>query len=397
MELVCLGIGAAGNKAALQLLEDGVLQQQQIKLLNTTTRDIPEEIKLEKADMIVSFSSTLGGCGKEPEKGYEAIVNTIKSNKIDFNSMVQVDTKAVIIVTSVEGGTGCGATPIIAKLFTKMNLPVHIFAMIGFQDETRGITNTLKFFRNLDDNIILHTIDNKYFLDYTDNYKIAEDKANKEFSKQVSIMKGSNMIPSAQNIDETDLYKVTTTPGYMDIQHISLDNVKSKDSFNKVVQQAFDNVSCLEYDKSAKRLAVIVNADQKLQSFVDDKNEVIKRYIGEPYETYRHIQYDENQDEYINIIVSGMNFPEKGIRGINRKLLSLNEKINSADTNSFKDIFDDINLSDSSNYDMSLKRMTNPEDAVNDLLNEIGTTDTRNYEKVVVDSTVDEDDGSDDY
>ena len=72
------------------------------------------------------------------------------------------------------GGTGCGATPVVAKYFTALNIPVHVFAFIGFQDEVRGINNSLKFFKDLPDGVILHTIDNSKFLDFTKNYSKAE-------------------------------------------------------------------------------------------------------------------------------------------------------------------------------------------------------------------------------
>ena len=49
----------------------------------------------------------------------QGITDFAKNNKIDFGSMVDVDTKAVIIVTSTGGGTGCGATPLISKVFSK--------------------------------------------------------------------------------------------------------------------------------------------------------------------------------------------------------------------------------------------------------------------------------------
>ena len=149
MELVCLGIGAGGNKAALQLLEDEVLSSNQIRLLNTTIKDIPDDIKRNHPEMIIQFPSELGGCAKEPGKGREAILNAITSGKIDFGEMIEPDTKAVVLVTSTEGGTGSGATPLIVKVFQNMNLPVHVFALIGFQDELKGTKNTLKFFKEI--------------------------------------------------------------------------------------------------------------------------------------------------------------------------------------------------------------------------------------------------------
>lgn len=396
MELVCLGIGAGGNKAALQLLEDKVLSSNQIRLLNTTIKDIPDDIKRNHPEMIIQFPSELGGCAKEPGKGREAILNAITSGKIDFGEMIEPDTKAVVLVTSTEGGTGSGATPLIVKVFQNMNLPVHVFALIGFQDELKGTKNTLKFFKGMNDNVILHTIKNEEFLDYTKNYISAEKAANKEFAQQVSILKGTNMIPCVQNIDDADLRKLINMTGYMDIQHISLSGVKNQDTFNLKIQEAFDNIKCLEYDTSSKLIGVIINADEKTQLAIDDKFEVVKRYAGQPIDIPRHIQYDPEQEEYIDIIISGLNFPEKAIREINKKYTLLKDKFNSS-TNSFKDIFNDIDLDDEEDeLNMEVKNIKDPNAAIAQLLQELEIEDTTDSStnSVKVDATVylDEDD-----
>jgi cell division GTPase FtsZ len=353
MTMNLFGVGAAGNKAAIAAIENNVIAEENVKLVNTTVKDIPEKYKMGK-DLVVQFSSMLGGCGKEPAKGAKAITDAILGNKINFSEMVTEDCREIVIVASTEGGTGCGAAPVIAQYFSTMNLPVHVFALIGFQDESRGLNNTLRFFKNLNDNVILHTIMNDQFLDYTGNYTKAEEAANMEFVRQLRILTGSDMIPSSQNIDDTDMYKVTTTSGYMDIKSISMAGVKNLDTFNDAIIKAFENGNCLEYDKSCKRLAVIVNASERVQDAVDSKLEVIKRYTGEPFEIFRHIQNDGG-DEYVNIIVSGMNFPEKGIVDISKKYTSLKQNLNK-EVKGFSAIYENIDLDEDSEFDMDLKQ-----------------------------------------
>ncbi len=353
MNLNLFGVGAAGNKAAIAAIEENVISEANTKLVNTTVKDIPEKYKTGK-DLVVQFSSMLGGCGKEPKKGDDAIMKAIRNNEINFSTMVSEDCREIVIVTSTEGGTGCGASPVIAKYFETMNLPVHVFAFIGFQDEGRGLTNTLRFFKNLSDNVILHTIMNDQFLDYTGNYEKAEAAANAEFVRQLRILTGSKMIPSSQNIDDTDMYKVTTTSGYMDIKTVSMTGVKNLDTFNEAIIKAFDNGNCLEYDKSCKRLAVIVNASERVQESIDSRLQVIKRYTGEPFEVFRHIQND-GTEEYIDIIAAGMNFPEKGIVDINKKRIDINQKVNK-NVKGFGDIYAGIDLDEESEFDVDIKR-----------------------------------------
>lgn len=355
MKINVFGIGAAGNKAAITAIEQGTIAKEAVKLVNTTVKDIPDEYKQNDSSMVVQFSSMLGGCGKEPNKGKQAITEAITSGKIDFSKMVSEDINEIVLVTSTEGGTGCGATPVIAKYFSMMNLPVHVFAFIGFQDEARGINNSLKFFKELgNSSIVLHTIMNDQFLDYTQSYTTAEQAANKEFARQLQILIGSEMIPSSQNIDDTDLFKVTSTSGYMDIKHIYLNGVKNKETFNEAIVKAYDNGKSLKFDKSSKRMACIINASEDIQQSIDDRFDVVKRYIGEPYEKFLHIQ-NNGEENYIDIIAAGMNFPEQAIIDISKKYAELKQKV-STTVKSFDDIFSGIDVDDEDEFSIDLQK-----------------------------------------
>lgn len=361
LELVLFGIGAAGNKAAIEALETRVIDEANVKLINTTVKDIPDKYKND-SNKLIKFSSMLGGCGKEPVKGQKAMFQAIKSKDIDFSALITPNTKAVVLVTSIEGGTGCGATPVIAKYFTALNIPVHVFAFVGFQDEVRGINNSLKFFKDLPDEIILHTISNSKFLDFTKNYSKAEAAANEEFVKQLEILIGTKMVPAAQNIDDTDHYKIITTPGYMDIRHVELAGTKNVDLTNQAIIESFESMSCLEYSKGCKKLAVIINASQKVQDVIDNRFEVIKRYVGEPFEVYRHIQNEVSNGEYMDIIVAGLPFPEEGIREIGKKYINLKDKVDN-ESKGLSDIFEEIEFDDDIE-ETNIHKMRNPEDAL---------------------------------
>ena len=347
MQMTVFGVGAAGNKAAITLIESG-FDKSYVKLMNTTDKDIPDQYKSN--DVFVPFSSALGGCGKESSKGRAAIIAAINGKQINFGELLNSDSKEVILVSSVEGGTGSGAVPVLAQYFDAMNIPVHVFALIGFQDEARGINNTLKFFKDLPSSVVLHTIRNSYFLDYTKNYGKAEQAANEEFAREIEILSGKKLIPSKHNIDDTDLYKINAQPGYMTINHISLTGIKNTEGFNSAIAEAFENACYMDNDTSAKRIAVVINASRKVQEAVDNSFEAIKRYVGIPIETFQHIQPDNDDDlvgdEFIDVIACGMNYPERPIKDINTRYQKLKEKLSSASRKGFGDIFSDIDVSD---------------------------------------------------
>lgn len=372
------GIGAAGNKAAIALIEQNVIDRDYVKLINTTSKDIPESYKND-SDLFIQFSSGLGGCGKESAKGRAYLIQAIKNNEIDFRQLLNEDAKEVILVGSVEGGTGSGAIPVVAKYFDAMNIAVHVFAFIGFQDEARGINNTLKFFKDLPGNVILHTIVNSHFMDYTKNYAKAEAAANDEFVREVDIMLGHKLIASKHNIDDQDLYKVNTQPGYMTINHIPLVGIKNTDGFNAAISEAFENSCYMDSDTSAKRIAVVINASKRVQEAIDNSFEVVKRYVGVPIETFQHIQPDFDEDlegeEYIDVIACGMNYPEKPIKEINSKYLRLKDKLNTG-RKSFDEIYDGIEVRDEiDEFNMDIKSRVNPSNVEDLFADEISVYD----------------------
>lgn len=373
INMTLFGVGAAGNKAAITALERGVIDKNHVKLLNTSVKDVPEEYK--KSNMFIPFSSGLGGCGKEYARGRNAIIKAINTEQINFAELLNEDSRQVVLVSSIEGGTGSGSVPAIAKYFTHLNVPVHVFAFVGFQDEIRGCNNSLRFFKDLPSTVILHTINNSYFLDYTKNYATAERAANEEFANQLEILRGSKLIPSNQVIDDTDLYKLNTQEGYMIINHINIYGIKSISVFNEKIQERFENPSYMDTTLSCKRLGVIINASKNTQTRIDNSYTVIKRYVGEPLEIYQHIQDNpEDGEEYIDIICSGMEYPEKPILDINSQYQNLKSKINKP-SKSFKSIFDDIDIDDDDEFgEFKIKKMVNP-DKVKDIFSDEDSED----------------------
>jgi hypothetical protein len=166
------------------------------------------------------------------------------------------------------------------------------------------------------------------------------------------------MIPSIQNIDDTDHYKITSTAGYMDIKHVDLSGVKNEETFNDAIIKAFENSTGVEYERSCKRLAVIINGSDRVRQAIDSRLDVIKRYCGEPFEVYRHIQQNPmDNDDYIDIIVCGINMPMKAVQDMNKKFQDMKSK---AKTGVKPLDFSGIDLEDDDEFNVGIrKRNTN--------------------------------------
>ena len=121
-----IGCGAAGNKAAIELLKSGY-DDDQIILINSTAKDIDPKYK----DKLIIFGKGLGGCGKERSLGKQMIMDDLKNGKIVPEGMTSSRDRGVILVGSTEGGSGSSIIPILAKYFKEV-VGVNVICVLFF-------------------------------------------------------------------------------------------------------------------------------------------------------------------------------------------------------------------------------------------------------------------------
>lgn len=327
MKIKVLGLGAAGNKAVINLIEKGTVTKEQTLLLNSTLRDVPTEYRAQAVQYLNG-----AGAGKERGLAKQLCLETIQEGKLEqLDALITDEDELVVLVASSEGGTGSGSLPIIAKYYRHViDLPVHCFVFTGFEEDGKGMQNTIEFFQEMDEDYTVQAIANKKFLDACGNNKLrAEKAANEEFANRIEILIGNGRIESEQNIDDTDLYKVSTTPGYMIIGKANLDRIKNTEQFDKIVADMIDNTTSLDtHDLALKRLGVFLNVNSRTGDIVDYNFTVFKNKLGVPYELFTHVQYDESQPESISFIASGMNMPLDEVKDIYEKYQRETAKIN---------------------------------------------------------------------
>lgn len=326
MKTLLIGIGAAGNKAVMKALEMGIVKENDTIIINSTSKDFPKEYNRERA-IVLSPKDT--GCGKERSVAKDYAITTIKSGKL--NSIDVSGYTTVIICTSVEGGTGSGSTPIIAKFFNQVcRKNVHVIAFTGFEEDVRGLGNTVEFFQEIDSNLIVQTIRNAAFLRIAGGNKFkAEELANREMCRRIAIFTGQNFISSKQNIDDTDILKVSNTSGYMTVEERYLDKaLVDQDDFNKIVKKMiYESKSVQSKEPGAVRLGIILNIDPASEDAIDYSFTDLKAAYGNPYECFMQSQWD-GKKEYIAFIVSGMQMPLDEIKEVYNRYKEQSSKVN---------------------------------------------------------------------
>lgn len=351
--ILVIGIGAAGNKAAIRAIELEAVHPENVILINSTEKDIPTEYKNKS----IIIGNNINGCGKERSISKDAIISFLQSSDVFENISADID--RIVIVTSTEGGTGSGSTPILAKYIREvLGINTSIFAFTGFEDEPRGMKNTVSFSKDIDEETTIQILSNKKFLDEAGgNFIKAQELANNEFCKRLLIMSGIILEESDQNIDDTDLHKLIDAPGLLDITYIDIDTpLKNIESFNKLCSKMIDESKSIDFEPTASRIGFIFNGKDSSRDSIDFSYKVFKQKYGEPYESYTHLQENKSyQKEFIACIASGMKLPIDAISKIYEDYQEKASKI-SKDKDSFFGKINSLEVDDEYNVFDTKKR-----------------------------------------
>ena len=340
MALKCgvIGLGAAGNKAAIALIESGVCTQTDVILLNSTLKDVPNRYK----EIALEFEGNSKGCAKERKLAQSLMMDNLKSQSLGIDEFAANKYDFILICASAEGGTGSGSSTILAKYINQvLHVPVHLTVFGGFHNDSRGLKNTVDWFKETSTEYIADSICNSSFLEESNqNERKAEIAANMEFVERVKILLGRCLVDSTNNIDDVDLMKLVTTPGYQVIVHGDLGKPKNVDDFNKTVKGFIDSAKGFGTVPSAVRTGVVLNISDKVADNIDYSFKVIKDAYGEPFELFTHVQNIEAEGNYIQIIASGCKMPMEEIQEIYDDFMERKAKVDVSQDNFFDTKFE---------------------------------------------------------
>lgn len=332
-----IGLGAGGNKAAICAVKNQVIEMSNVMLVNSTLKDIPKDYD----GLAVEFANSYGGCGKERKMSYELCKNSIMDGTIpleDFLHIGQDDqAELVVIASSTEGGTGSGSTPLLAKYIREvLGVSVHVFLFTGFEEDVRGAKNTVEIFQELQNNFAVEALKlKKYLPECNDNKIKAEEKADIDFCKKLSVLSGLQLRDSDHNIDPTDLLKISTTDGYMVIESAIIEEkIKNRDQFRKIIIDMIDNSKALDIDEPTQtRLAVIINIRKDSTDYID-YNDILTERFGQCYDKFEHIQDESDMEQFVAFISAGSKMPMNEVEDVYNKYKDMTNRVNK-DTDAF--------------------------------------------------------------
>lgn len=151
------------------------------------------------------------GAGNKPEVGRDAANESIE----DIKKVLLQNTKMVIITASLGGGTGTGATPVIANWAKKLGILTIALVTVPFRNEGRrrtkqAIKGLAEIEKNVDSLII---VENEKIREISGDLRIAD-----AFSKVDNILANA-----AKGITE-----IITVPGYINVDFFDVETVLKK-------------------------------------------------------------------------------------------------------------------------------------------------------------------------
>jgi len=354
INLKVIGCGAAGNKAVCQMVNENYINEKDILLINSNTGDIPEKFL---SNSLIYGENSFGGAGKNRSIGKKLLLEDLQ-NKVSFTERLDKfctdDTDVICVVASSEGGSGSSALPIMSKYIHEV-YGKYVIAVIffGFEEDVRGLENSINICKELPDDIGVIGISNKKFFDEANGNKVmAERNANEYFIEAITVLAGKTIRPAEQNIDKTDLMKIVTTPGYITVTMCKIDTtVKNKSRFNDAIKLAIDDAKYLDSAdrKKCSRMGIIYDLkDPQNSNHVDFGAEVLKDAFGLPYELFTHIQKKKEADEYVSWIITGQELPVEELTRMYAKYKQNSSKLDK-DKNAFFESIGELNLSENNN------------------------------------------------
>ena len=309
--------GQGATKAMLHCIHNGTLKREDCCIVNSTQKDIPYEYR---DDAIIINDDPDAGCGKDRSYAKSLMFSFLRNNPNLIPSILpEGKYQYVNIIATTEGASGSGASVVLAKFINSLpdnfRIPIIITLITGFETDTRGLQNTIEYFKDLDGgDFVIRTVSNKKYLDKTNNTFMAEKMANEDISKMFKIVNAYDIVDSDQNIDDEDHYKLITNPGLMFVTEVNIDKrLKNSSQFEQIVSDTIDYNTSLDFEPSATKIGVFMNISDDNLEVVDTSFTSIKKKLcgnTDIEEFFIHRQYNPSEVEFVRIIASGINLPK---------------------------------------------------------------------------------------
>ena len=301
-KIIVVGVGGGGNNAVNRMIDEQIAGLEFIAI-NTDK----QALQLSKAPTLMQIGEKITkglGAGARPEVGEKAAEES--SEEV---SAALKGADMVFVTCGMGGGTGTGATPVVARIAKGLGaLTVGVVTKpFRFESKTR-MTNALTGIEKLKESVdTLIVIPNDKLLEVVDRRTTMPEalkKADEVLQQGIQGITDLINVPSLINLDFADVQTVMTDKG---IAHIGIGQGRGDDKALEAVKQAVASPLLETTIAGASHVIINVSGDITLMD-ASDAAEYVQELAGEQANIIFGAMYDDSHTDEatITVIATGL-------------------------------------------------------------------------------------------
>ncbi len=301
-KIIVIGIGGGGNNAVNRMIDEQIAGVEFIAI-NTDK----QALQLSKAPTLMQIGDKITkglGAGAKPEVGEKAA----QESEEEIREAIK-GADMVFVTCGMGGGTGTGATPVVARIAKEMGaLTVGVVTKpFRFESKTR-MNNALAGIEKLKENVdTLIVIPNDKLLEIVDRRTTMPEalkKADAVLQQGIQGITDLINVPSLINLDFADIQTVMIDKG---IAHIGIGYGKGDDKALEAVKQAVASPLLETTISGASHVIINVSGDITLMD-ASDAAEYVQDLAGEEANIIFGAMYDDTKTDevVVTVIATGL-------------------------------------------------------------------------------------------
>ncbi len=300
-KIIVVGVGGGGNNAVNRMIDEQIAGVEFIAI-NTDK----QALQLSKAPTLLQIGDKITkglGAGARPEIGEKA------EQEFRRNCSALKGADMVFVTCGMGGGTGTGATPVVARIAKEQgSLTVGVVTKpFRFESKTR-MNNALAGIEKLKESVdTLIVIPNDKLLEVVDRRTTMPEalkKADEVLQQGIQGITDLINVPSLINLDFADVQTVMTDKG---IAHIGIGMGRGDDKALEAVKQAVASPLLETTIAGASHVIINVSGDITLMD-ASDAAEYVQDLAGEDANIIFGAMYDDSKadEATITVIATGL-------------------------------------------------------------------------------------------
>ena len=301
-KIIVVGVGGGGNNAVNRMIDEQIAGVEFIAI-NTDK----QALQLAKAPTLMQIGDKLTkglGAGAKPEIGEKAA----EESEEEISAALK-GADMVFVTCGMGGGTGTGATPVVARIAKEQGaLTVGVVTKpFRFESKTR-MNNALAGIEKLKENVdTLIVIPNDKLLEVVDRRTTMPDalkKADEVLQQGIQGITDLINVPSLINLDFADVQTVMLDKG---IAHIGIGYGKGDDKALEAVKEAVSSPLLETTIAGASHVIINISGDITLMD-ASDAAEYVQELAGEEANIIFGAMYDDTKTDEatITVIATGL-------------------------------------------------------------------------------------------